>query len=81
MVAHDSGGFWLVPEWRSARAAVSAFAARPGGSDVTAMLSAADTALTQLNAMLTEMLNDSKLILDPDLDCTRRWTRGSCARR
>ena len=68
VVAHDSGGFGLAPEWRSARAAVSAFAARPGGSDATAEVSAADTALTQLNAMLTEMLNDSKLILDPDLD-------------
>ncbi len=68
VVAHDSGGFGLAPEWRRARAAVTAFAARPTGSDPTAEVGAADAALTQVNAMLTEMLNDSKLILDPDLD-------------
>jgi methyl-accepting chemotaxis protein len=68
VVAQNPGGFGLAPEWRAARGAVTAFARRRAGASAITEVAAADASLTQINVMLTQLLNDSNLILDPDLD-------------
>ncbi len=68
VVANNPGGFGLGSKWRAARSAITAFARRPAGHDPAREVGAADAALAQTNVMLTQLLNDSKLILDPDLD-------------
>ena len=68
VVADNPGGFGLGSKWRAARSAITAFARRPAGHDPAREVGAADAALAQTNVMLTQLLNDSKLILDPDLD-------------
>jgi methyl-accepting chemotaxis protein len=68
LVAKNSGGMNLASNWAAARAAVAAFAARRAGSQPAVELTAADAALGAINGALTQTLNASNLILDPDLD-------------
>ena len=59
VVAQNPGGFGLAPEWRAARGAVTAFARRRAGASPITEAAAADASLTQINVMLTQLLNDS----------------------
>ncbi|MFN8223845.1 MAG: HAMP domain-containing methyl-accepting chemotaxis protein [Gaiellales bacterium] len=68
VVDGGAGGIDVEAQWKDARAAVAAFAAREAGSDPATELAAADAALAKLNAALVQVLGDSNLILDPDLD-------------
>jgi methyl-accepting chemotaxis protein len=68
VVSSRPDGLDISKQWRAARVAVTAFAARRGGSVPAVELSAADEALSGINSALVQTLNASNLILDPDLD-------------
>jgi methyl-accepting chemotaxis protein len=68
LVAKHAGGLDVATQWQQAKSAVSDFASRQAGSRPAAEIAAADGALAAINAALAQTLNDSNLILDPDLD-------------
>jgi methyl-accepting chemotaxis protein len=68
VVARSPGGIDLAKQWASGRSAVQSYATRNPTADAAAEIAAADDALAGVNATLAQTLNDSNLILDPDLD-------------
>jgi methyl-accepting chemotaxis protein len=68
LVAKNAGGMGISSQWGDAKNAVSAYAARTATSNANTEISAADDALSTTNAAIAQVLNNSYLILDPDLD-------------
>src|SRR4051794_10896425 len=68
VAARKPGGLDIDTQWHAARAALLAYANRAPGQSPVRELAGADAALAAVNAALTQTLNASYLILDPDLD-------------
>jgi methyl-accepting chemotaxis protein len=68
VVARSPGGIDLAKPWAVGRAAVQSYASRRPTAGAAVEIAAADDALAGVNATLAQVLNDSNLILDPDLD-------------